>query len=375
MELFDLLEDYLIDQDDGLKKLLTWFYNLVMQLEAIQQCGAEPYERSEGRTAQRNGHKKRSLKTRVGELVLEKPQFRDRSFKSCIFDNYSRVELALTNAIAESYLQGISTRRIREVVSHLGVERLSASTVSRIAKELDEKISEFLKKPIECPIPYLFVDASYFKVRDGGKYVTKAFLIITGIRDDGHREILGAKIADNESEGFWTGFFDELKDRGLKGVELVVSDGHKGIQAAVSSRFLGASWQMCQVHFSRAVMNNIPNRDKEAVAEKLRQGFEDPEKMKEFAADLRLKKHSKSADTIDRFSQDIWNHRAFPKEHWKQIRTTNGLERINKELKRRSRVVGAFPNDASLLRLGVAILMNINEEWLTGRKYLSMDKE
>jgi len=167
MELFDLREDYLVDKDDGLKKLLTWFYNLVMQLEAIQQCGAEPYERSEARTTQRNGHKERSLKTRVGELILEKLPFRGRSFKSCIFDNYSRVELALTNVIAESYLQGVSTRRIREVVSHLGVERLSASTVSRIAKELDEKIAEFLKKPIERPMPYIFVDASYFKVRDG----------------------------------------------------------------------------------------------------------------------------------------------------------------------------------------------------------------
>jgi transposase-like protein len=257
----------------------------------------------------------------------------------------------------------------------LGVERLSASTVSRIAKELDEKIAEFLKKPIERPMPYIFVDASYFKVRDGGKYVTKAFLIITGIRDDGHREILGAMITDNESEGFWSGFFDELTDRGLKGVELVVSDGHKGIQAAVSSRFLGAAWQMCQVHFSRAVMNNIPNKDKEVVAEKLRQGFEDQSKMAELAVELRQKRYSKSADTIDRFSQDIWNHRVFPKEHWKKIRTTNGLERINKELKRRSRVVGAFPNEASLLRLGVAILMDINEEWLTGRKYLSMIEE
>ena len=188
MELFDLLEDYLIDQYDGLWKLMTWFYNLVMQLEAIQQCGAELYERSDGRTAQRNGHKERTLKTLVGDLVLEKPQFRGHSFKSCIFEYCSRVELALKNAIAESYLQGVSTRRIREVVSYLGVERLSESTVSKIAKELDEKISEFLKKHIERPIPYLFVDASYFKVRDGGKYVNKAFLIITGIRDDGYRE-------------------------------------------------------------------------------------------------------------------------------------------------------------------------------------------
>jgi transposase-like protein len=372
MEIFELLEDYLIDQDDGLKKLLTWFFNLVMQLEAIEQSGAEPYERNEARTAQRNGYKERSLKTRVGELILKKPQFRDRSFKSCVFDKYSRVELALTNAIAESYLQGVSTRRIREVVAHLGVERLSASTVSRIAKELDEKVAEFLKRPIERPVPYIYVDASYFKVRDGGKYVTKAFLIVTGIRDDGYREILGARITDSESEGFWSGFFDELIDRGLKDVKLVVSDGHKGIQSAVQSKFLGASWQMCQVHFSRAVMNNIPNRDKEEVAEKLRQGFEDESKMAELAVELRQKRYSKSADTIDRFSQDIWNHRAFPKEHWKKIRTTNGLERINKELKRRCRVVGAFPNDGALLRLGVSILMDINEEWLTGRKYLSM---
>jgi transposase-like protein len=375
MEIFELLKYYLIDQDDGLKKLLTWFLNLVMQLEAIQQSGAEPYERNEARTTQRNGYKERSLKTRVGELILKKPQFRDRSFKSCVFDKYSRVELALTNTIAESYLQGVSTRRIREIVAHLGVERLSASTVSRISKELDEKVTEFLKRPIERPIPYIYVDASYFKVRDGGKYVTKAFLIVTGIRDDGYREILGAKITDNESEGFWSGFFDELIDRGLIGVKLVVSDGHRGIQSAVSSRFLGATWQMCQVHFSRAVLNNIPNRDKEEVAEKLRQGFQDQAKMAELAAELSLKRYSKSADTIDRFSQDIWNHRAFPKEHWKKIRTTNGLERINKELKRRSRVVGAFPNDGALLRLGVTILMDINEEWLTGRKYLSMIEE
>ena len=375
MEIFELIEDYLVDQDDGLKKLLTWFLNLVMQLEAIQQSGAEPYERNEMRTAQRNGYKERSLKTRVGELILKKPQFRERSFKSCVFDKYSRVELALTNAIAESYLQGVSTRRIRDVVSHLGVERLSASTVSRIASELDEKVAEFLKRPIERPMPYIYVDASYFKVRDSGKYVTKAFLIVTGIRDDGYREILGAKITDSESEGFWSGFFDELIDRGLKGVKLVVSDGHKGIQSAVSSKFLGATWQMCQVHFSRAVLNNIPNRDKEVVAQKLRQGFEDESKMAELAVELRQKRYSKSADTIDRFSQDIWNHRAFPKEHWKKIRTTNGLERINKELKRRSRVVGAFPNDGALLRLGVTILMDINEEWLTGRKYLSMIEE
>ncbi len=375
MDIFELMEDYLIDQEDGMKKLLTWFLNMVMQLEAIQQSGAETYERNDERTGYKNGYKKRSLKTRVGEISLNKPQFREKAFNSRIFDKYSRVERALINAIAESYLQGVSTRRIQEIVAHLGLDQLSPSSVSRISKELDEKVDEFLKRPIEHPIPYIYVDASYFKVRDSGKYVTKALLIITGVRDNGYREILGAAVADDEGEGFWSGLFDELKDRGMKGVKLVVSDGHNGIQSAVKSRFLGATWQLCQVHFSRAVLRNIPNKDKDEVAEKLKEALEDENKMKVLAVELHNKKHSKSAKTIDRFSQDIWNYRSFPRGHWKRIRTTNGLERINKELKRRSRVVGAFPNDRSLLRLAVAILMDINEEWMTGRKYLSMDEE
>jgi putative transposase len=375
MDVFELMEDYLIDQEDGMKKLLTWFLNMVMQLEAIQQSGAESYERNDERTAHRNGYKSRSLKTRVGEISLSKPQFREKSFNSRIFDKYSRVERALINAIAESYLQGVSTRRIQEIVAHLGLDQLSPSSVSRISRELDEKVDEFLKRPIEHPTPYIYVDASYFKVRDSGKYVTKALLIITGVCDNGYREILGASVADDEGEGFWSGLFDELKDRGMKGVKLVVSDGHKGIQSAVQSRFMGAAWQLCQVHFSRAILRNIPNKDKEEVAEKLKEALEDENKMKELAVELHNKKHSKSARTIDSFSQDIWNYRAFPREHWKRIRTTNGLERINKELKRRTRVVGAFPNDRSLLRLATAILMDINEEWLTGRKYLSMEEE
>jgi transposase-like protein len=232
------------DQEDGLKKLLTWFLNLVMQLEMMQQIGAEPYERIESRKAYRNGYKKRSLKTRVGELKLRKPQLREYSFETKVFDRYSRVEKALINAVIESYLQGVSTRRIKDIVSRLGVEDLSASSVSRISKELDEKVEEFLKRPIEHAIPYLFVDASYFKVRNDSRYVTKAFLVVTGIRDDGYREILAAKIAEVEDELFWSGLFQELKDRGLSGVKLVISDGHKGIHNAADRSFLGAAWQI-----------------------------------------------------------------------------------------------------------------------------------
>lgn len=371
----ELLEDYLIDQDDGLKKLLTWFLNLVMQLEAIQQADAEPYQRSDSRKAHRNGYKERSLKTRVGELRLKKPQFREIPFETKVFNRYSRVEKALINAVLESYLQGVSTRRIQDIVSRLGIESLSASSVSRISKELDEKVEEFLKRPIEHPIPYLFVDASYFKVRTNSRYVTKAFMIVTGIRDDGYREILGARIADSEDELFWSGLFQDLKDRGLSGVQLVVSDGHKGIQKAVETAFLGASWQMCHVHLVRAVLRNVAKKDQKEIAEKLKIALEDEREMLQLIQGLESRGYSKAADTAERFQFSLWNYKAFPREHWRRIRTTNGLERINKELKRRSRVIGAFPSDQSFMRLGVSILIDINEEWMTTRKYLSMDIE
>lgn len=369
----ELLEDYLIDQDEGIKKALTWFLNLVMQLEAFQQSGAEPYERIESRKAHRNGYKERSLKTRVGEITLRKPQFREYPFETKVFERYSRVERALINAVIESYLQGVSTRRVQDIVSRLGVEDLSASSVSRISKELDENVEEFLRRPIDHAIPYLFVDASYFKVRNDSRYIIKAFLVVTGIRDDGYREILGAKIADGEDELFWSGLFEELIDRGLSGVKQVTSDGHKGIQKAVEKSFLGASWQMCHVHFSRAVLRNVAKKYHKEIADKIKVALDDEVKMQNLAVELRERGYSKSADTIERFRFSLWNYRAFSRDHGKRIRTTNGLERINKELKRRTRVVGAFPSDSSFMRLGVSILIDINEEWLTTKRYLSMD--
>jgi transposase-like protein len=198
-------------------------------------------------------------------------------------------------------------------------------------------------------------------------------LIATGIHENGYREILGAKVADNEDEPVWENLFEELKGRGLKGVQLVISDGHKGIQKAVEKSFLGASWQMCNVHFMRAVLKNIPKKDKPEVAYELKEALVDESKMQELANKLNQKGYSKSAETIDRFRYDLWNYKAFPRPHWRRIRTTNGVERINKELKRRSRVAGAFSNDESLLRLAVCIMMDINEEWITGRRYLSVE--
>ena len=369
----ELIEDYLIDRNEGMKNVITWFLNQVMQQEALNQIQAMPYERTGQRKARRNGIRKRSLKTLHGKIILDKPQFREVPFRTQVFDRYSRVEKSLRIAVAESYLQGVSTRKVQEVVSKFGLENISASEVSRIAKDLDEKVKEFLERPIEGEIDYLFLDASYFKVRSQGRYKNKALLIVTGIHENGYREILSAKVEDNEDEPAWVSLFEELERRGLKGVQLVTSDGHKGIQKAVEKSFLGASWQMCNVHFMRAVLKNIPKKDKAEVAYELRVALEDESKMQILANKLNQKGYSKSAETIERFRFDLWNYKAFPRPHWIKIRTTNGVERINKELKRRSRVAGAFSNDESLLRLAVCIMMDINEEWITGRRYLSVE--
>jgi len=221
MDPLAFIEDYLSDNEQGMKNLITWFLNQVMLLEAFQQAGADHYERTDARTAHRNGYKTRSLKTRYGETVLKKPQFRDLPFETQVFGRYSRVEKALVNAISESYLQGVSTRKVQEIVAHLGIEQLSPASVSRMAKDLDDQVREFLQRPIEQAIPYLYVDASYYKVREGPRYVSKAFLTIAGVREDGYREILGARITDCENEAFWSSLFENLKDRGLQGVHIV----------------------------------------------------------------------------------------------------------------------------------------------------------
>jgi putative transposase len=371
----DLARYYLIDSDEAMRGIITRFLNRVMRYEATHQIQARPYERTENRNAHRNGIKKRSLNTKYGKITLDKPQFREYPFETQVITRYSRAEKSLHNAIVESYLQGVSTRRIQKVVSQLGADQVSASAVSRIAKELDEAVDEFLKRPIEARIRYLFVDASYFKIRCEGQYINKALFVATGIREDGYREILGAKTADNEGDIFWSSFFDDLKERGLEGVQMVVSDGHKGIQKAVQTSFLGASWQMCNVHFQRAVLKGIKKKDLDEIAGKLKDAMEDEAKMQKLAEELSDRNYSKAAETIERFIFDLWNYKVAPREHWKKIRTTNVQERLNKELKRRSRVAGAFPNDPSFLRLAVSILIDINEEWMTGNRYLSIEDE
>ncbi len=371
MDLKEVVLDYLTDNKEGMKHLITWFLNEVMQEEANEQTGAGRYHRTRSRKTYRNGHRKRTLKTRYGEITLDKPQLRDIPFQTKIFERYSRTAKALENAILESYLQGVSTRKIKEIVSHLGVEQLSPSYVSRIASELDETVNLFLSRPVDTFIPYLFVDASYFKIRDGIRYVNKALLVIAGIRSDGIREILGARIADCEDELTWEDIFCDLKERGLEKVDLVISDGHRGIQAAAERSFPGSSWQMCVVHFIRAVLRKLPKKHHKEIAQLLKDSLADQRMLQNCADELDIRGFPRAADTVERFIPDLLNYRIAPQDHWRRIRTTNMLERINKELKRRSRPIGAFPNDASLLRLAGTILMDMNEEWITSRRHLS----
>ena len=375
MNLRDIVLNYLTDNEKGMQQLITWFLNDVMNEEVAQQAGVPRYARSSSRRAHRNGYRQRSLKTRFGELSLLKPQLREIPFETKVFERYSRTEKALVNAIIESYLQGVSTRNVETVISHLGVNQISASYVSKVARELDEKVHEFMERPIDSYIPFLFVDASYFKVRDGVRYVSKALFVVAGVRTDGYREIFTFSIADAEHELTWEGVFSDLKERGLNNVDLIISDGHNGIQTATERMFPGSSWQMCHVHFIRAVLRKVPRKYHKEIAETLKECLSDSHRMQEFAVQLDGRGLSRAADTIHRFNHGLMNYRSFPPEFWKKIRTTNLLERVNKELKRRSRKIGAFPNDASLLRLAGSILIDINEEWITGNRYLSVMRD
>lgn len=370
MDLKDIVLNYLTDNEKGMQQFIMW--NDVMTEEVAQQARLPRYARSSTGRAHRNWYRPRSLKTRYGDLVLQKPQLREIPFETKVFERYSRTEKALVNAIIESYLQGVSTRKVEAVIAHLGVSQISPAYVSKVARELDDRVKSFLEKPIDSHIPYIFVDASYFKVRDGTRYITKALLVVIRVQEDGYREVHGARVADAEHELTWEGIFSELKDRGLILVDLVISDGHTGIQSAAERMFPGSSWQMCHVHLIRAVLRKVSRKYHKSIVERLKECLNDSSLLLEYAKELEETGFPKAAETIHRFDHGLMNYRAFPPEHWKKIRTTNLLERVHKEIKRRSKKIGAFPKETSLLRLVGSILININEEWITGNRYLSV---
>jgi transposase-like protein len=335
--------------------------------------GCGPYERTEERKDYRNGVKPRQLTTRFGKVVLSKPQLRRGEFETCVIDSYSHVEKALVCACAESYYQGASTRDVMAIMQHLGVE-VSRSTVSRMTGELDEELKAFQARPIEKRIRFMYVDAAYLKIREDHKYVSRALFIAVGIRGDGYEEVLGTRLADNGGEEFWLEFFESLKERGLKGVELVISDGHQGIKSAVRVCFNGASWQMCNVHFRRLAMKSVPMKDRKTVNDLVKKAMESPEDLQRVCQDLEPK-HPKVSRLIEKYFYDLFNYQAYPRYMWKKLRTTNMLERTIEEVKRRSKVIGAFPNPESAMRVATTILMNTEEEWIKDKRHILIETD
>ncbi|MBA3474496.1 MAG: IS256 family transposase [Rubrobacter sp.] len=374
-------EEILLDDPDFLKEIVRRVLQQVLEAEMTEHVGAAPHERSENRKGHRNGYKRRTLKTRVGTLNLLVPQDREGTFSTQLFARYQRNEKALVLALMQMYVEGVSTRKVREVTEELCGTSFSKSLVSRLARDLDSELNEWRERPLEAEgYPYLFVDARYEKVRVDGRVVGEGVLIVTAVRrEDGLREILAVEVADTESEATYQELFRSLKRRGLSGVELVTSDDHPGLEAAIARHFQGASWQRCQVHYARNLLRLVSFSKREELAAGLRGVFaatdrETALRLAEQLADRWRKSHPKVAEHLEEHIEECLSCLYFPESHRRRIRTTNGLERFNQEIKRRTRVVRIFPNRKACLRLVTALAIEQSEEWLTGRRYLNMEE-
>jgi putative transposase len=356
-------QSILTDDPDFLRVLVERVVQAVLAAETSAHLHAEPYERSPERRGYRNGSKPRQLNTRVGTLSLQVPQDRDGTFSTQLFARYQRNEKALVLALMEMYVEGVSTRKVRDITEVLCGTNFSKSLVSELAGQLDAEIEAWRNRPLtETTYPYLSVDARYEHVRQDGRIVSQGVLIVASVRADGHREILAVAVANTESEAAYHQLFRDLKARGLSGVRLVTSDSHAGLKAAIDRHFQGASWQRCQVHFARDLVKLVGagRRAELAVttAESVAARWEPT--------------HPAVARLIEEDSEDCLACLAFPLAHRSRIRTTNGLERLNEEIKRRTRIVRIFPNAEACLRLVTALCIEQSEEWLSGRRYLDV---
>lgn len=368
-------------EGDVFKAMIEVMSRRLMEEGVAAHVGAEPHERTASRRGHRNGYKPRSLKTRMGELSLSVPQVRGMEpYSPMLFAKYERSERALLAACAEMYYLGVSTRKVKTVLEAMGGFELSASTVSCVAAELDEKLAEFRQRRLDGhEWPYLMVDATYVKVRKKGRSVSQAILVVAGVNDEGCREILTWRPADVESEDTWTEVFRELKQRGVQGVRWIVSDGHEGIRAAVRTQFAGVSWQRCWTHFMRNALAKVGHKHKKGFARELKaaRGFDDVGiclAEAERVAERWETDYPRAARQIrEQFEETLAVH-SLPKEHRRRVYTTNMMERLMREIKRRTHVVGIFPNEASCDRLVGAQLIERHETWQCERmRYLVMD--
>ena len=367
----------LLNDPDFLNQAVTRFLQQFLEAEITSFLQAEPYQRTGERTGYRNGYKPRIVKTRVGRIELSVPQDREGRFRSELFARFQRSEKALILALQEAYLQGVSTRKVTKITEALCGTSFSKSHISQLCQDLDADINAWRERSLDQAYPYLIIDATYLHIRSSGQVASEGVLIVSGIAESGHRDILSIDVAHSETEATYANLFKDLKKRGLKGVHLVISDHHEGLQNAIKRHFQGASWQHCQTHFHRNIKGITPPKYQREVAEALKDVFNAPDHN---TAQQRL---SQLMDTyeerlpklVDKIDRDIIHCLAcfhFPQKHRRRIRTTNLLERLNREIKRRADVVQIFPNQEACQRLIGALCMEWSEEWITGRRYLDM---
>lgn len=368
----------LIDDPEFLREVVRTALQRFLEAEMTEHIGAAPHERTEARRGHRNGSKPRQLKTRVGTLQLAVPQDREGTFRSELFNRYQRTERALVTTLMEMYLEGVSTRKVKDVTEALCGTTFSKSTVSALVSDLDADLSAWRERRLEGAYAYLIVDARYEHVRIGGQVTSQGVLIVKGVREDGHREILAVSVADTESEATYDELFRSLKDRGLRGVRLVTSDDHRGLVNAIQRHFQGAAWQRCQVHFMRNALGKVARKHQKTLSSDLKAVYAAPNRKwaleaARSVAERWSQTHPAVGQWIDEGIEDTLACFSFPESHRRRIRSTNGLERFNQELKRRTRVVRIFPNREACLRLVTALCVEQSEEWLSGRRYLDMN--
>ncbi|WP_329237621.1 IS256 family transposase [Actinoallomurus sp. NBC_01490] len=377
LEVLDALKG--ADVEDRIRQAATTIYQALIEAELTSVIGAAPHERTEARTGLRNGHRPKTITTTAGDLQLQIPKLRAGSFFPSLLERRRRVDQSLFAVIMEAYLHGTSTRKVDDLVKALGADTgISKSEVSRICAELDVEVAAFRDRSLaDQPFRYVFLDATYCKARVDHRVVSQAVVVATGVAADGRREVLGFDVGDSEDGAFWTAFLRTLKTRGLHGVQLVISDAHAGLKTAIQAVLLGAAWQRCRVHFLRNVLAQVPKGHAEMVAAAIRTIFAqpDPDHVREqltTIAGMLGRQLPKVETMLTEAADDVTAFADFPLSHWKKIWSTNPLERVNKEIKRRTDVVGVFPNPAALLRLAGSVLVETHDEWqVTDRRYLS----
>lgn len=376
----DLLHQLFFRQDEGMARLLEQVLNQVLEAQVTEQVRAAPYERTEERQGYRNGHRPRKLTTRVGRIVLAVPRTRDGSFSTDLFSRYQRSEQALVLALIEMVVNGVATRKVSAVVEELCGVELSPATVSDLCKRLDAVVKAWNGRDLSGEVyPFLVVDALLTRIRVEDRVRMQSVLIAVGINRDGYREVLGLMIGDSESEATWSAFFAWLKDRGLTGVDLVVSDDHRGLVKAVHAHFQGASWQRCQTHFLKNILDACPKALQGELHGRLRLIFDAPDletarRLKAEVVQQYADRAPKAVARLEEGFDDAMAVMALPERYRKRLRTTNALERLNEEIRRRERAIRIFPNAKSAERLIGAVLMEIDEAWTTGHRYFDMEE-